>query len=132
MLGRSGTPVASWFMNEADLLVVFGASFSDHTGITAAKPIIQADFDRMALGKHHGVDGPIWGDIALTTAALRERLPAMRSCTDQRGELAGAGACGVSRKRGAKTKTTAPASIRRSCSVISSAAIPSDKIDLRL
>src|SRR5262249_47080370 len=34
VLGRSGTPVASWFMNESDLLIVFGASFSDHTGIT--------------------------------------------------------------------------------------------------
>ena len=28
VLGRSGTPIASWFMNEADLLIVFGASFS--------------------------------------------------------------------------------------------------------
>ena len=34
VLGRSGTPIASYFMNEADCLVVFGASFSDHTGIT--------------------------------------------------------------------------------------------------
>ncbi len=32
-LGRSGTPIASWFMNESDLVVVFGASFSHHTGI---------------------------------------------------------------------------------------------------
>jgi thiamine pyrophosphate-dependent acetolactate synthase large subunit-like protein len=28
VLGRSGTPVASWLMNEADLLIVVGASFS--------------------------------------------------------------------------------------------------------
>ena len=32
VLGRSGTPVASWVMNEADLLLVLGASFSNHTG----------------------------------------------------------------------------------------------------
>ena len=51
VLGRSGTPVASWFMNESDLLIVFGASFSHHTGIDARKPTIQVDFDRMALGK---------------------------------------------------------------------------------
>ena len=31
VLGRSGTPIASWFMNESDLLCVFGASFSKHT-----------------------------------------------------------------------------------------------------
>ena len=40
VLGRSGTPVASWFMNQADLLIVFGASFSHHTGIDQTKPII--------------------------------------------------------------------------------------------
>ena len=32
VLGRSGTPIASWFMNEADCLLVLGASFSNHTG----------------------------------------------------------------------------------------------------
>ena len=43
VLGRSGTPVASWLMNESDLLVVIGASFSNHTGIAPYKPIIQID-----------------------------------------------------------------------------------------
>ena len=43
VLGRSGTPIASWFMNESDLIIVFGASFSNHTGITPKKPIIQVD-----------------------------------------------------------------------------------------
>ncbi len=88
VLGRSGTPVASWFMNESDLLIVFGASFSHHTGIDARKPTIQVDFDRMALGKFHGVDEPIWGDIGMTAALLRDGLPAGRACSDQRGELA--------------------------------------------
>jgi thiamine pyrophosphate-dependent acetolactate synthase large subunit-like protein len=87
VLGRSGTPVASWFMNTADLLVVFGASFSDHTGISPAKAIIQVDFDRMALGKFHAVDEALWGDIAATAGSLRERLPAGR-WIDQRAELA--------------------------------------------
>ena len=32
VLGRSGTPIASWFMNESDLIIAFGASFSNHTG----------------------------------------------------------------------------------------------------
>ncbi|MFK5856273.1 MAG: thiamine pyrophosphate-binding protein, partial [Bacteroidota bacterium] len=56
VLGRSGTPIASWFMNESDLLIVLGASFSNHTGITPKKPIIQVDFDPMALSKFHKVD----------------------------------------------------------------------------
>jgi thiamine pyrophosphate-dependent acetolactate synthase large subunit-like protein len=88
VLGRSGTPVASWFMNESDLLVVFGASFSDHTGISRAKPIVQVDFDRMALGKFHTVDTAVWGDISRTAALLRERLPADAGWRDQRAELA--------------------------------------------
>ena len=88
VLGRSGTPVASWFMNQSDLLIVFGASFSQHTGIDARKPTIQVDFDRMALGKFHGVDEPIWGDIGVTAALLRDGLPPATACGDQRPELA--------------------------------------------
>ncbi len=88
VLGRSGTPVASWFMNQADLLVVFGASFAHHTGIDEAKPIIQVDFDRMALGKFHAVEEAVWGDIGMTARLMRERLSERRHSTDQRPELA--------------------------------------------
>ena len=63
VLGRSGTPVASWVMNEADLLLVLGASFSNHTGIYAGHPIVQVDSDRMQLGKFHPVTVPVWGEI---------------------------------------------------------------------
>jgi thiamine pyrophosphate-dependent acetolactate synthase large subunit-like protein/nitrite reductase/ring-hydroxylating ferredoxin subunit len=66
VLGRSGTPVASMMMGRANLLLVFGASFSNHTGIASYKKTIQVDSDRMALGKFHPVDVPIWGDIGVT------------------------------------------------------------------
>ena len=71
VLGRSGTPVASWFMNECDLILAFGSSFSNHTGITPKKPIIQVDFDQMALGKFHPVTVPVWGEIGAFCAAVR-------------------------------------------------------------
>ncbi|UCH84911.1 MAG: CDGSH iron-sulfur domain-containing protein [Candidatus Latescibacterota bacterium] len=87
VLGRSGTPVASGFMNQSDLLIVFGASFSDHTGIVTTKPIIQVDFERMALGKFHAVDEPVWGDIATTARIFLERLPSSLACIDQHGEV---------------------------------------------
>ncbi len=74
VLGRSGTPVASWLMNEADLLLVLGASFSNHTGIYAGHPIIQVDFDQMQLGKFHAVDVPVWGDVGVVVERLRERV----------------------------------------------------------
>lgn len=88
VLGRSGTPVASWFMNEADLLLVFGASFANHTGIDRHKPIVQVDYDRMALGKFHAVQEAIWGDVAITARLLAERVPDRKACLDQRVELA--------------------------------------------
>ncbi|MEM7428230.1 MAG: thiamine pyrophosphate-binding protein [Pseudomonadota bacterium] len=74
VLGRSGTPIASWFMNEADLLIAFGASFSNHTGIEKAKPIIQIDYDRMQLGKFHAVALPIWSEIGAFCAAIAPEL----------------------------------------------------------
>ncbi len=88
VLGRSGTPIASWFMSQADLLIVFGASFASHTGIDSAKPIIQVDFDRMALGKFHPVDVPVWGEIGVTAHQLLSGLPASMACKDHRAELA--------------------------------------------
>lgn len=88
VLGRSGTPVASWFMNECDLILAFGASFSNHTGITPKRPIIQVDFDRMALGKFHSVEIPVWGEIGVTAAQIKTNLPKKISAEDQRNELA--------------------------------------------
>ncbi len=88
VLGRSGTPVASWFMNESDVLLVFGASFSNHTGITPKKPTIQVDMDRMRLGRFHSVDIPVWGEIGATVALLRERLASGTAAVDQRPEIA--------------------------------------------
>lgn len=88
VLGRSGTPVASWCMNESDLLLVFGASFANHTGISAKKPIIQVDFDPMTLGKFHPVDLPVLGEIGLTADWLWRALPEDTGSVDQRPELA--------------------------------------------
>ena len=88
VLGRSGTPVASWFMNECDLIVAFGSSFSNHTGITPKRPIIQVDFDRMALGKFHPVAVPVWGEIGVTARRLAAALGEAGHTVDQRPEVA--------------------------------------------
>ncbi len=90
VLGRSGTPVASWFMNKTDLLIVFGASFSNHTGITPKKSIIQVDFDQMALGKFHAVDIPVWGEIGVTCHQIIGAMEKKsgQGFVDQRKELA--------------------------------------------
>ncbi len=61
-------------MNEADLLMVIGASFSNHTGIAPYNPTIQIDFDPMALGKFHPVTVPVWGEIGATVAIFKNKL----------------------------------------------------------
>jgi thiamine pyrophosphate-dependent acetolactate synthase large subunit-like protein/nitrite reductase/ring-hydroxylating ferredoxin subunit len=88
VLGRSGTPIASWFMNECDLIIALGCSFSNHTGIELSKPIIQVDFDRMHLGKFHAVSLPVFGEIGRTMEAVLNVLPAKIAAKDQRKELA--------------------------------------------
>jgi len=89
VLGRSGTPIASWFMNEADLLLVFGASFSNHTGIAPYIPTIQVDFDPMTLGKFHSVTVPVWGEIGVTTEILLNKIEKQKRNYNIREEVAG-------------------------------------------
>jgi len=87
VLGRSGTPIASWFMNESDLLLVFGASFSKHTGITAKKPTIQVDFDPLALAKFDKIECQLWGEISVTAELFLQEFEDSKSM-DQRSEIA--------------------------------------------
>lgn len=88
VLGRSGTPIASWFMNESDLIVAWGASFSNHTGIAPYKPIVQVDRDPMALGRFHPVEVPLLGDVGVTATALAGAVAGRARCVDHRPELA--------------------------------------------
>jgi pyruvate oxidase len=74
VLGRSGTPVASWLMNESDLLVVVGASFSNHTGIAPYKKIVQIDDEHAAIGRFHGVDIGVLADAGVAVRALIDQL----------------------------------------------------------
>ena len=87
VLGRSGTPIASWFMNESDLLLVIGASFSNHTGITPKKPTIQVDFDPLALSKFHKVDAAVWGEISVTTNLFLKNVE-IKNKVNRRNEIA--------------------------------------------
>lgn len=89
VVGRSGTPVASWMMNESDLLIVLGASFSNHTGIYQGKPIVQVDVDPLQLGKFHPVTAPLWGEIGVVIHELLSKLgQAPPDRADQRAEVA--------------------------------------------
>ena len=88
VLGRSGTPIGSATMAKSDCLLVLGASFSNHTGIATWVPTIQVDLDRMALGKFHPVQVPLWGDIGRTLDLMTTALPTV-SRPDVRRQLTG-------------------------------------------
>lgn len=88
VLGRSGTFIASYFMNEADLLIVLGASFSNHTGISPKYPTIQVDLDRKALGKFHPVTVPVWGELSVTMSRFATDLGDDLAATNVRTEIA--------------------------------------------
>jgi thiamine pyrophosphate-dependent acetolactate synthase large subunit-like protein/nitrite reductase/ring-hydroxylating ferredoxin subunit len=88
VLGRSGTPIASWFMNESDALLVIGASFSNHTGITPKKKTVQIDFDPLALSKFHKIDAAVWGEISVTVDLLLRQIQNFGNKVDQRQEIA--------------------------------------------
>ncbi|HEY7595138.1 MAG TPA: thiamine pyrophosphate-binding protein [Actinophytocola sp.] len=90
VLGRSGTPVASWLMNEADLLIVVGASFANHTGIAPYKPILQVDDDHQAIGRFDAVTAGLLGDARLSLVALTASLGegGDLKATDQRPDVA--------------------------------------------
>jgi thiamine pyrophosphate-dependent acetolactate synthase large subunit-like protein len=87
VLGRSGTPVASWLMNESDLLLVVGASFANHTGIAPYKSIVQVDDAPEAVGRFHPVEVGLLGDAAVSLAALDAALDEV-AAVDQRPEVA--------------------------------------------
>ncbi len=78
VLGKSGTPVGSSMMGKSDLLIVLGASFSNHTGISIKKKTIHVDIDRMTLGKFTPVTVPLWGEIGATLKLISERVDAVK------------------------------------------------------
>ncbi len=87
VLGRSGTPVASWLMNESDLLLVVGASFSNHTGIAPYKPVVQVDDTLASIGRFDAVTAGVLGDAALVVDALH-RSVGEAAPEDQRADVA--------------------------------------------
>jgi pyruvate oxidase len=64
-----------------------GASFANHTGVAAYKPIVQIDDDHTAIGRFHSVRCGVLGDAALTLAALLDGLGDVKA-TDQRPDVA--------------------------------------------
>ena len=74
-------------MNESDLILAVGASFSNHTGIATYKPIIQIDDSPAAIGRFDPVGIGLVGDAASTVAAL-DTAAGVTAAVDQRPDVA--------------------------------------------
>lgn len=74
VLGKSGTPISAHFMGGTDLLIVFGASFSKHTGISDHVPTIQVDYDPLVLAKFHSIAVRVMGEISVCAKLLTARI----------------------------------------------------------
>jgi thiamine pyrophosphate-dependent acetolactate synthase large subunit-like protein len=74
-------------MNEADLLLVVGASFSNHTGIAPYKPIVQIDDEPAAIGRFHPVTASVLADARLALTSLAGVLDGAKA-EDQAGDVA--------------------------------------------
>lgn len=73
VLGKTGTPVARKIVNQADLLLVLGSSFSEQTSIPPL-PTIQVDIDPINLGKTSPVRIPIWANITTVLPNLIDKV----------------------------------------------------------
>jgi thiamine pyrophosphate-dependent acetolactate synthase large subunit-like protein len=74
-------------MNEGTLQIVFGASFSDHTGIDSYTPTIQVDTDPESLGRFQAVTVPLLGEVATTAQMFRDAV-GDGGWVDQRNDIA--------------------------------------------
>jgi pyruvate oxidase len=62
VLGNSGNLVSIPTMDDSDLLIVVGSSFSQYTAINENKRIVQIDNNPLSLGKHSNVEVQVLGD----------------------------------------------------------------------
>lgn len=67
--GGIGSTCASKLVQQADLLIVFGSSFSDMTQIPE-KRIIQVDIDPLMIAKNYPVAVGLWGNCSEVVPAL--------------------------------------------------------------
>ncbi len=87
VLGRSGTPVASWLMNESDLVLVVGASFSNHTGIATYKTLVSIDNTPATIGRFNPVTASVLADAGPALIALESAIGPSPAAHDQRDDV---------------------------------------------
>jgi thiamine pyrophosphate-dependent acetolactate synthase large subunit-like protein len=87
VLGDVGTPMARRFVDAADLLLVFGSSFSEKTNIPPQKRIIQVDLDPMNLAKEFPIEVPILGECGVVLEHLLAKVEERAANPELLGEV---------------------------------------------
>ena len=125
VLGRSGTPVARWLMNESrPARGVRRELLEPHRVSPPYKPIVQVDDDPMAIGRFHPVRCRVLGDVAVTAEASCsprsrdgfDRGRPARRCRGALGAVAG--------REGAPTRLTTVASASAAAAVFAALSAP--------
>lgn len=73
ILGNVGPPCTRTVVNDSDLLLVFGSSFSSLTNIPKDNPIIQVDINPLHIGKTPVTIG-LWGNCTVVIPTLYEKV----------------------------------------------------------
>lgn len=78
VMGGFASPVAAALIQDADVIVAFGASLNRWTtrgsSLTENATIVQIDTDPASIGRHHPVDLPVIGDARGTAMAINEHF----------------------------------------------------------
>ena len=88
VLGRSGTPIASWLMNESDLLLVFGASSPTTPGSPLTSRRCRSTSTLWRWDGSMLLMSPCFSDVGVAAQALVRALPAVATQIDRRAEIA--------------------------------------------
>ena len=76
--GTIGSTCASKLVQHADMLIVFGSSFSDMTQIPG-KRIIQVDIDPLMIAKNYPVEIGLWGNCSELIPVLLNEVKAKKN-----------------------------------------------------
>ncbi|WEU40823.1 MAG: thiamine pyrophosphate-dependent enzyme [Candidatus Odinarchaeum yellowstonii] len=74
VLGSVGTKMARELVNNADLLIVLGSSYSKQTAIPMNIKTIQIDYDPMNIGKRFPIELGVYGSVEETLPDIIERV----------------------------------------------------------
>lgn len=79
VIGSIGTDASKRVVYGADLLLVVGSSFSEHTSLPSHIKTVQVDIDPMMIGRKFPIHVGLLGDVTVILPELLKKLPEMKN-----------------------------------------------------